>query len=87
MHLILIKEIEKFDLIRKVFNKQFIEKLKAIFILNKTQFHTPTDCFTLKRDHQQEFFKYNIDRLQIEFDLNKFIMMVPSKGDTVCRGV
>ena len=36
----------------KVLNKQFIERLKAIFITNKTQLHTPSDCFTPWRDHQ-----------------------------------
>ena len=39
-------EIEKVDVFRKVLNKQFIERLRALFIINKTQLQTPTDCFT-----------------------------------------
>ena len=39
-------EIEKVDVFRKVLNKQFIERLRAISIINKTQLQTPTDCFT-----------------------------------------
>ena len=34
------KQIEKFDVFCKVLNKQFIEKLRAIFIINKTQLLT-----------------------------------------------
>ena len=45
-------EIEKFDVFRKVLNKQFIERLRAISIINKTQLQTPTDCFTPWGDHQ-----------------------------------
>ena len=45
-------KIEKFGVFCKVLNKQFIEKLRAIFIIYKTQLHTPTDCFTFWRDHQ-----------------------------------
>ena len=45
-------EIEKVDVFRKVLNKQFFEKLRAIFIVNKTQLHTPTDCFSPWREHQ-----------------------------------
>ena len=55
-------EIEKVDVFRKVLNKQFIERLRAIFIINKTQLHTPTACFTPWRDHQG-------DLIQIEFYL------------------
>ena len=40
------REIEKVDMLHKVLNKQFIERLRAIFVTNKTQLHTPTDCFT-----------------------------------------
>ena len=39
-------EIEKVDVFCKVLNKQFIERLRAISIINKTQLQTPTDCFT-----------------------------------------
>ena len=45
-------EIEKVDVFRKVLNKQFIERLRAISIINKTQLQTPTDCFTPCGDHQ-----------------------------------
>ena len=45
-------EIEKVDMFRKVLNKQFIERLRAISIINKTQLQTPTDCFTPWGDHQ-----------------------------------
>ena len=38
-------EIEKVDVFRKVLNKQFIERLKTISIINKTQLQAPTDCF------------------------------------------
>ena len=55
-------EIEKVDMFRKVLNKQFIERLRAIFIINKTQLQTPTDCFTPWGDHQG-------DLIQIEFYL------------------
>ena len=39
-------EIEKVDVFRKVLNKQFIERLRTVSIINKTQLQTPTDCFT-----------------------------------------
>ena len=45
-------EIIKANVFRKVLNKQFIKRLKAIFITNKTQLLIPTDCFTPLRDHQ-----------------------------------
>ena len=53
-------EIEKVDVFRKVLNKQFIERLRALFIINKTQLQTPTDCFTPWGDHQG-------DLIQIEY--------------------
>ena len=43
---------DEVNMFGKVYNKQFIEKLRAIFIIDKTLLHTPTDCFTLWRDHQ-----------------------------------
>ena len=49
---ILRTEIEKVNMFCKVLNKQFIKKPRAIFIINKTQLHTPIDCFTIWRDHQ-----------------------------------
>ena len=49
---IYIYRIEKVDVFRKALNKQFIERLRAIFIINKTLLHTLTDCFTPWRDHQ-----------------------------------
>ena len=52
-------EIEKVNVFHKVLNKQFIERLKTIFITNKTQVHTPTDCFTLWRDHQGDQNQHN----------------------------
>ena len=54
-------EIEKADVFHKVLNKQFIERLKAIFIINKTQLHTPTatDYFTPRRDHQGDLNQHN----------------------------
>ena len=52
-------KIEKVDEFGKVLNQQFIKKIRVIFIINKTQLHTPTDCFTLWRDHQGTLFKYN----------------------------
>ena len=45
-------EIEKVDVFCKVLNKQFIERLRAICIIKKTQLQTPTDCFTPWGDHQ-----------------------------------
>ena len=59
-------EIEKVEVFRKVLNKQFIERLRAISIINKTQLQTPTDCFTPWGDHQG-------DLIQIEFYLYKYI--------------
>ena len=59
-------EIEKVDVFRKVLNKQFIERLRAIFIINKTQLQTPTDCFTPWGDHQG-------DLIQIEYIINNSI--------------
>ena len=52
-------EIEKVDVFRKVLNKQFIERLRALFIINKTQLQTPTDCFTPWRDEQGDLNQYN----------------------------
>ena len=52
-------EIEKVDVFRKVFNKQFIERLRAISVINKTQLQTPTDCFTPWRDHQEDLNQHN----------------------------
>ena len=45
-------KIEKVDVFCKVLNKQFIEKLRTMFVINRTQLHTLTDCFTFWRDHQ-----------------------------------
>ena len=45
VYLVLKIEIEKVDVFCKVLNKQFIERLRAIFIINKTQLQTPTDLF------------------------------------------
>ena len=56
-------EIEKVDVFCKVLNKQFIERLRAISIINKTQLQTPTDCFTPWRDHQG-------DLIQIEYSIS-----------------
>ena len=39
MDTLYIIKIEKLDLFRKMFNKQFIERLGALFIINKTQLH------------------------------------------------
>ena len=55
-------DIEKVDVFRKVLNKQFIERLGAISIINKTQLQTPTDCFTPWGDHQRNL-------IQIEFEI------------------
>ena len=52
-------EIEKVDVFRKVLNKQFIERLRALFIINKTQLQTPTDCFTRWGDHQGDLNQHN----------------------------
>ena len=52
-------EIEKVDVFRKVLNKQFIERLRALFIINKTQLQTPTDCFTPWGDHQGDLNQHN----------------------------
>ena len=52
-------EIEKVDVFRKVLNKQFIERLRAISIINKTQLRTPTDCFTLVGIIRGTLFKEN----------------------------
>ena len=41
-------QIEKVDMFRKLLNKQFIERLRAIFIVYKTQLQTPTDCFIIR---------------------------------------
>ena len=38
-YIYIYREIEKVDVFRKVLNKQFIERLRAIFIINKTQLH------------------------------------------------
>ena len=51
-------ESEKVDVFRKVLNKQFIERLKAIFIINKTQLH-PSDSFTPWRDHRGDLNQRN----------------------------
>ena len=53
-------EIEKVDVFRKVLNKQFIERLRAIFIINKTQLQTPTDCFTPWGDHQGDLIQIEL---------------------------
>ena len=60
-------EIEKVDVFRKMFNKQFIERLRAISVINKTQLQTPTDCFTPWRDHQKDLNQHNktLKRLSI----------------------
>ena len=47
-----ICKIEKVNVFCKVLNKQFIERLRAIIITNKTHLHTPTHCFTLWREYQ-----------------------------------
>ena len=62
-----IHKIEKVDVFRKVFNMLFIEKLRAIFIINKTQLRTSTDCFTLWRDYQENLnqHKKTLKRLRI----------------------
>ena len=52
-------EIEKVDVFRKVLNKQFIERLGAISIINKTQLQTPTDCFAPWGDHQGNLNQHN----------------------------
>ena len=57
-NIIIELEIEKVDVFRKVLNKQFIERLRAIFIINKTQLQTPTDCFTPWGDHQGDLKLY-----------------------------
>ena len=60
-------EIEKVDVLRKMLNKQFIERLRAMSIINKTQLQTPTDCFTPWRDHQGDLNQHNktLKRLSI----------------------
>ena len=57
---------------RKVFNKQFIEWLKAISIINKTQLQTPTDCFTPSGDHQGDFIQKGL----ANFNDNKTMTLV-----------
>ena len=52
-------KIKKVGVFRKVLNKQFIEKLRAIFIINKTQLHISTDCFTHCRNHQVDLDLHN----------------------------
>ena len=47
-------EIEKVTVFCKVLNKEFIKRLRAIFIINETHLHTPTDCYTPWRDHQRD---------------------------------
>ena len=82
-------EIEKVDVFRKVLNKQFIERLRAIFIINKTQLQTPTDCFTPWGDHQGDLIQIElfIIYIQIEFYLNKVPLMIPPRVETVCGGL
>ena len=46
MYIYINIEIEKVEVFRKVLKKQFIERLRAISIINKTQLQIPTDCFT-----------------------------------------
>ena len=53
-------EIGKVDVFRKVLNKQFIERLRAISIINKTQLQTPTDCFTPWGDHQGDLIQIDL---------------------------
>ena len=76
--------MEKVDVFRKVLNKQFIERLRAISVINKTQLHTSIDCFT-----PGGLYSNRINRIliQIEFYLNKVPLMIPSRGETVCRGL
>ena len=52
-------EIKKVNVFRKVLNKQFIERLRAISILNKTQLHTLTDYFIFGRGHQGDLHQHN----------------------------
>ena len=52
-------EIKKVDVFRKVLNKQFIDRLRSIFIINKTQLQTSTDCFTPWGDHQGDLNQHN----------------------------
>ena len=73
MNIYLYIEIEKVGVFCKVLNKQFIERLGAIFIMNKlcfvniyiifiinkTQLQTPTDCFTPWGDHQGDLNQHN----------------------------
>ena len=56
---ILKVEIENVDVFHTVPNKQFIEKLRAKLITNTTQSYTPTDSFTLRRDHQGDPNQHN----------------------------
>ena len=41
-------EIEKVDVFHEVLNKQFIEWLRAISIINKTQIQTPIEYVLFK---------------------------------------
>ena len=44
---------------RKVLYKQFIKRLRAIFIINKTQLQTPTNCFTPWGNYQGDLNQHN----------------------------
>ena len=79
--MVLSLEIEKVDVFRKVLNKQFIERLRAICIINKTQLQTPTDCFSPWGNHQGNL---------IQFCLNKVPLMIPQgvkQSVGVCNGI
>ena len=44
---------------RKVLNKRFIKRLRVIFIINKTQLHPSTYCFTPWMDHHGDLNQHN----------------------------
>ena len=60
-----------------------------IYIINKTQLQTSTDCFTPWGDHQGDLIQieFYLNIYYKQFYLNKVPLMIRPRGETVCRGL